>query len=160
MIRVELHRKGGKPSLWAAIDDADAVLVGAYRWYPVANSHRLTHAATWRDGRNVYMHTIITGWPFVDHKDCDGLNNQRSNLRPSNHRLNGANRRPKLGGSSLFKGVAWHKSNGKWIANIRVGDKLVHLGYYTNESDAARAYDNAALAAWGEHARLNIPKVS
>lgn len=33
--------------------------------------------------QSLLMHTFITGWPLVDHRDRNGLNNTRANLRPT-----------------------------------------------------------------------------
>jgi hypothetical protein len=116
----------------------------------------------------VSMHILITGiHAGIDHADGNGLNNQRSNLRPTGQPLNMANRHPSLTykgkpTSSRFKGVTWSvpaPGNGrpKWVAQIRVGGQIRKLGRFTAEEDAALAYDAAALAAWGEFALLNFP---
>jgi hypothetical protein len=113
------------------------------------------------------MHILIMGYRFIDHADGDGLNNQRSNLRPASHALNNANRRAATthGGrpkSSRFKGVAWFKpapgkGRPRWVAKIRIDGRAVSLGYFHDEEAAARAYDAAAVAAWGEYACPNFP---
>jgi len=41
--------------------------------------------------------------------------------------------------SSRLKGVSWDKRNNKWVASGRDQGKKVHIGYYDNEEDAARA---------------------
>jgi hypothetical protein len=101
------------------------------------------------------MHKLITGWPKTDHIDHDGLNNQRSNLRPATTAQNNHNQRPQRNTSSRFKGVTWHKRIGKWQAAIKVADKNRHLGVFPDEEDAARAYNAAAVEAYGEYAYLN-----
>jgi hypothetical protein len=45
---------------------------------------------------------------------------------------------------------------GKWCAAIRVNSKKVWLGSYDNETDAARAYDEAARKYHKEFARVNF----
>lgn len=47
----------------------------------------------------------------------------------------------KAQGRSLYTGVAWDMASGKWKAQIGHDGKQVHLGYYTDERDAARAAD-------------------
>lgn len=91
----------------------------------------------------------------VDHVDNNGLNNRRANLREATRSQNLANR-PKSRGRGRFKGVYWDQSRGKWQAMLRVNGSNRHLGRFSNELDAARAYNAAAIAAWGAFANVNI----
>ncbi len=59
------------------------------------------------------------------------------------------------GTSSRFRGVSWHKSAGKWRAQIRAGDVQHWLGDFTSEVAAAIAYNNAAKQLFGEFAYPN-----
>lgn len=165
MMTVPLHgiKAGGRVAM---VDDADFELVSRYRWHVREAAHPglrsngpYARAHTYRNGRRVYiqMHNLIMGCIGIDHANGDGLDNQRSNLRIATTAQNGANRRKQEGTSSVFKGVTWHKERRRWIAIIRIGGKRRHLGRFANEEDAARAYDAAAFAAWGEFAHLNFP---
>lgn len=61
--------------------------------------------------------------------------------------------------TSGFKGVYWKQRNHKWCAQIGTGGMRRYLGLYSTPEDAARAYNVAALARWGEFASLNtIPE--
>jgi hypothetical protein len=44
----------------------------------------------------------------------------------------------------------------KWIASIGFNRNKIHLGLFTNEEDAARAYDRKAMELFGEFAYLNF----
>ena len=57
------------------------------------------------------------------------------------------------GGSSKFKGVYLHKPSGKWVARITIAGKQVHLGSYSIEEDAARAYEKKATRDDDDEAR-------
>lgn len=95
-----------------------------------------------------------TKWDVVDHINKDGLDCRRSNLRigSNSHNLANSERRP---GSSRFKGVTWDASRSRWMAQIVVDEKHRYLGRFKDEVAAARAYNAAAFAAWGEFAFLN-----
>ena len=97
----------------------------------------------------------IVGSP--DHIDRNGLNNCRSNLRPDPKRRNNANQGIRSDNTSGYKGVTWHKRGGKWQAQIQVNGKRRHLGLFVDEIEAAKAYDRAALEAFGEFAVPNAP---
>jgi hypothetical protein len=106
------------------------------------------------------MHTLLTGWPKTDHRNGNGLDNQMLNLRPATDAENSRNRGPRPGSTSCYKGVNWYKRSGKWQAGVRYGGVTRHLGYFADETEAARAYDSAARVAFGEFAWLNFPEVA
>ena len=93
---------------------------------------------------------------FIDHIDGDTRNNTLSNLRPCSHAQNLANKRPAVNGSSKFLGVCWCKRRGKWVAQITKDGKVTGLGRFTDEQDAANAYNTAAIEFHGEFANLNV----
>jgi hypothetical protein len=144
----------------ARVDDGDYELVMQYRWN--VREQKGPTGTVWGawakakvpggQGAEIYMHTLLTGWPRVDHRNGDGLDNQRSNLRPASAAQNRHNQRPHGQHSSRFKGVGWNKRKRKWVAQIKVNGKNRHLGYFAREEDAARAYTEASLAIQGEYA--------
>jgi hypothetical protein len=150
----------------ALVDDGDYDLVLPYKWH-VEEFERpgcwpsgpYAAALTKVDGRwvGLRMHKFLTGWPRTDHIDHNGLNNQRSNLRPATNGQNGQNSRKRPGRTSAYKGVWWSKQCRKWQVGIRVDGKTLHLGLYLDEIDAALAYDIAAQKYFGEYACPNFP---
>ncbi len=94
----------------------------------------------------------------VDHIDGNKANNCRFNLRNCTRQENQRNRGKATGASSRFKGVYFDKKVRKWCAAITLGRRNVWLGYYTDEMEAARAYDRKAVELFGEFARLNFPE--
>ena len=113
--------------------------------------------------KRIYMHRQIMNTPpgmWTDHIDSNGLNNRRSNLRLCTHAENQQNARPRKGASSRYKGVSWHKVWKKWHARIRHNGKIISLGYFTSEIEAALAYNEAAIELFGEFAWLNIVQPS
>jgi hypothetical protein len=95
-------------------------------------------------------------WLWVDHRDHDGLNNQRCNLRLATPSANACNIRKRAGTTSRFLGVYWNKRMRRWHAQIKAGGRRHSLGLFDREEDAAAAYDNAAREWFGEFATLNL----
>lgn len=93
----------------------------------------------------------------VDHINLNGLDNRRENLRAATPQQNRANCEKHAASTSGFKGVAWHVRQKCWQARIKINGKQFWLGGYKTQEEAARAYDRAALAAFGEFSRLNFP---
>jgi hypothetical protein len=92
----------------------------------------------------------------IDHQDGNGLNNQKYNLRICTTAQNGANQRTQSRKkSSRFKGVNWDKDRQKWYAHIKVNQVLKNLGRFSSEIEAAKAYNKAAIIAFGKFAKLN-----
>lgn len=121
-------------------------------WYAVHNHYEDGRQHTWM------MHRIITQaikGEKVDHKNHDGLDNRRDNLRVTDDEGNARNSLPHSDGTSRFRGVYWYKPRRKWKANISINGKQTYLGLFATEEAAAMAYNNAAIRLFGEFACLN-----
>lgn len=143
--------------LTAIVDDADFERVSAFKWCALVGSHR-TYAYR-RDStrKSVYLHRYImdaSATEIIDHKDRDGLNCSRANLRIATSKQNQGNRGINKNNRAGFKGVRWTK--GAWQAAISNKSKRVYLGRYPTPELAARAYDTAARASFGEFALTNF----
>lgn len=143
----------------ALVDDEDFDYLNQWNWCATSRKNRRRWYACRRDGSQMlFMHVVISGIKGADHKDNDGLNNQRNNLRPANASQNGGNRGKGVGKkTSKFKGVCWDKSKNKWMASIHFNYKGIFLGRFHKEKDAALAYDAAARKYFGEFAKTNFP---
>lgn len=98
----------------------------------------------------------ITGLGIkVDHKNSNGLDNQKENLRPATRSQNSQNAQKAPNCSSKLKGVCWHKRRNKWNARIQLNGQRQSLGYFESETDAGNAYDFAAKQKFREFARPN-----
>jgi hypothetical protein len=145
----------------ALIDEVDAEAVLVHRWAAHRIGKTFYAAARARpDGgpEIIHLHTFLTGWPLTDHRNGNGLDNRRANLREATKSQNAANRGLDRNNTSGFKGVYWNKAERKWQAHIQVDGKKRTLGRFPDPEDAARAYDAAALDAFGEFAWLNFPE--
>jgi len=91
----------------------------------------------------------------VDHIDRDRTNNSISNLRWCSYSENNRNSTKQKNCSSAYKGVSYYKQYKKWRCQIRVDRKQIHIGYYDNEIDSAKAYNNYIIANGLSHFVLN-----
>lgn len=153
----EISLSKGKVAL---VDDIDFEYLSQRKWcferYAVSTSKKLDGGKR----RRLYMHRlIIPTAKMVDHIDGNKLNNQRNNLRACTHTQNSQNSKiPKKNKvkSSQYKGVNWHDKSNKWRAYIVIDKKNIHIGTFSNEEDAATAYNLAATINFGDYARVNI----
>lgn len=109
-----------------------------------------------KGGKRVALHRLLMGFPegkTVDHRDGNGLNNRRKNLRIASVAENAFNRRVARNNTSGVKGVTFDKSKGKWRAMIRVGGRLIHLGTFSSKEDAARKIVDERPVIHGEFGR-------
>lgn len=91
----------------------------------------------------------------IDHKDNNGLNNQKENLRIATTKQNGFNRRKNIKFTSTYKGVSKGYRNW-WRAGIKLDNKTISIKNFESERDAAIAYDIYAKKYFGEFAKPNI----
>lgn len=139
----------------AFVDDEDLPLVSGFSW-TVARRQRRTYAVAIIGGRHVLMHRLIRpGVEQIDHRNGNGLDNRRANLRPVDYEQNQQNARKRGFASSRFKGVAFHRAAGRWEAYIQKHGRKQHLGLFDTEEDAAAAYNAEASETFGEFAWLN-----
>ncbi|MFA5444853.1 MAG: HNH endonuclease [Bacteroidales bacterium] len=138
------------------VDDDDFVLVNQFKW--CFNS---TGYAKRKFNKSiVLLHRFLLGLTSadkvkVDHKNSDGLDNRRSNLRICNDSQNQMNRKISKRSKSGFKGVMWKKEKRKWYAQIRVNGHYHFLGYFDDKTIAAESYNQAAIKYFGDFAQLN-----
>jgi len=142
------------------VDDEDAHLLER-EWFLTSGQKKYVRRQERVDGKKtvVFLHRVIAGAgpaEIVDHVNCNPLDNRRANLRIVSATANSRNKlkmttRP---ATSRFKGVA--KNRGAWRAAIRTEAGLKYLGRFSDEVEAALAYDLASLKYHGEFGRRNF----
>lgn len=142
----------------AIIDAADVPLADMWNWCAHVQAGRVYAQRTDHSGpkkRKVYLHRAIMGDPDgfdVDHRDGDGLNNRRSNLRKATTSQNLRNQRIRSDNTSGLKCVSL--SHGKWRARITVNGKTKTIGRFPTPEAAYAAYCKASLQMHGEFGRI------
>ena len=145
-------------------DDADHEVVSKHSWH-IIKSFRTFYAQTnyYPEGvehkkvnrRSIKMHQILLKTQssdiIIDHKDGNGLNNQRKNIRTCTQQENAINKGSV--GAIKYKGV--YQVRDKYRTAIKKGKQRINLGYYNTPKDAAKAYNIKAVELFGEFAFLN-----
>ncbi|OQY87141.1 MAG: hypothetical protein B6D41_12220 [Chloroflexi bacterium UTCFX4] len=142
----------------ALVDDEDFRGVNERKWnYTTAGA--ITFDRQTR--KLILMHRLILNAPQgmkVIHLNDDKMDNRRDNLRlVTAAEVSHHSRKLSQNVTSKFKGV--HRSRkrkaARWRSTIAVNGKIIQLGAFDSEQDAARAYNEAAIQHYGEFARLN-----
>lgn len=148
----------------ALVDDEDYEALAAFKWcaswtgrkwYAV---RRLPRLVPYQIGKKVYMHKVILGvdgHDQIDHRNGNGLDNRRENIRRATSSQNGMNKGKAPSNTSGFKGVSQKRGRNKWVAQIKKDQMVTYLGIFDTPEEAAKAYDRAAAEVHGEFAKLN-----
>lgn len=146
----------------AIVDDEDYEWLNQWKWYTIKNRHyfyAVRNIGKYPHQKRIRMHRQILNCPLgkqVDHKDHNGLDNRKTNIRTCSRTENIRYQRPqRRNKSSKFKGVYWLTKRKLWRAHIKYQGKTVYLGRFHNEIEAAKAYDKATKQYFGEFACLN-----
>jgi hypothetical protein len=137
------------------VDEADAeAILNSGKWQ-AQRTPRSFYAKRSEGGVTIPMHAQIVGSKWADHVNRNGLDNRRINLRPATAGQNLANKALTSRNKSGYKGVSWSREARKWRAQVTVDGWVTHLGWFPDPVEAARAYNQAAVEAFGEFAWLN-----
>ena len=140
------------------VDDWNYTRFAIYNWSIDENETVYTHIG----GKKYYLGRLVLGLKGEDKRYCDHINhnrrdNREANLRAATASQNGANRKKSEGFTSNYLGTSWHSRDKIWEAQIKKDNRVIYIGRFDNEIDAAKAYDEAAKELHGEFAVLNFP---
>jgi hypothetical protein len=145
----------------ALVDDEDFDYLNQWKWHCTAFGYaaRFDYSLGRKHPILILMHRLINRTPAkmaTDHINQNKLDNRRANLRictdAENHRNSGMRKDNKSGYKGVYRARGWKK----WQAYITLNKHRLHLGYFINVEDAARAYDQKAKELFGIFAKLNF----
>ncbi len=152
---------------FAIVDPENYEKLSKYKWHALQYRDtfyavRIGRKSEARYGKNIWMHRVVLGLDegvICDHINHNGLDNREANLRPATHSQNMQNRpKRRTKCHSKYKGVSFRTAQRKWVADIQVNGKPIFLGYFDDETEAAREYDRAAKKYHGQFAALNFKR--
>jgi hypothetical protein len=144
----------------ASVDDEDYQRIKDIAWYIDKSKRQFYLKAKIRVNgklKGISMHRYIMNFPKkgIDHKDGNGLNNKKNNLRICTNKQNSRNSQMPTRNTTGFKGVRFAKKEQKYHARVVVNGNMISGGLYTNILRAAKKYNEMALQYFGEFAKLN-----
>lgn len=143
----------------AIIDASDAHLVEHTNWCVWVGptvAYAMTNTIKPGARSPAYMHRVILGAPVgveVDHRDSNGLDNRRRNIRLASHAENNWNKGVQANNRSGLKGIWFHAASRKWRASIQTSGRTTDLGLHSTKEEAHAAYTLAAIQLHGTFAR-------
>jgi hypothetical protein len=154
---------------YAIVDPEDYERLSKHKWYAIKSPNTYyagRHSKRDKNNKRRYikMHNEVIKPPkglINDHINRNGLDNRKANLRPVTRAQNTLNRLYKFkrkDSPSKYKGVTWHKYTKKWQVQICYAGKHKFVGYFDDEIEAAKAYNEAAKLYHKEFAVLNFKK--
>ncbi len=110
-----------------------------------------------QNGKEIMLHWFIMGRKYIDHKNGNGYDNRKENLRPYDNWENNMNRKTHKNNTSGYTGVrrTEYKGKQKWQAHIQVRKKCISLGAYVNIEDAVKVRKEAEEKYFGEWRNSN-----
>lgn len=145
----------------ALVDDEDFERLNIYKWYAASQDHYCCYAVRGvfidNKWKTIRMHreimNALTGIK-IDHKNGNGLDNQKYNLRVATSQQNSYNiKNAHKDNKYKIKGVSWNRQHKKFESRIKVNEKKLLLGLFNVLGDADSAYRIAEEKHFGEFAR-------
>lgn len=142
---------------FALVDDDMFEKLSKYKWHALKRCNTFYANKRGKNNSKIQMHRVVLNTPDdmeTDHKDGNGLNNQRSNLRVCSHSENCRNKKKPKNNTTGYKGLSWCERNKKWLVRICVNKKRIYLGHFKTKKSAYKAYCEASIKFHGKFARI------
>lgn len=129
--------------------------INKHKWYCDPNGYAVRNVRRPDGTRTGYkMHWVVIGKPpkgmVVDHKNGNGIDNRKCNLRFATFKENCMNSRARSTNEIGLKGVSWNKDMKGWAVQILVNGKQMCLGYFDDPKEAHEHYKRASVKYHGE----------
>lgn len=132
-------------SLWWINPTSKRVKVGDRFGTAQTNGYRKGYLK----GKRYLEHRLIWfyhygSWPKgqIHHINSIKDDNRIENLQDVTPQQNCLYKSSDTDSTSKYRGVSWCKHANKWKVSISINRKQQHLGYFTNEVDAHKAYES------------------
>jgi len=158
---VELSKRGKhKGKYFAIVDDEDFDRINQFNWF-IGNGYAQRVVEKGNGKRDLFhMHRMVMNTPdgmMTDHINHDTLDNRKSNLRVCTRQQNAFNIKKKKIAASKYKGISQDRRDNSWNVRIGFNNKRIQVGWFKDEMEAAKAYDQKAKELFGDFAKLNFP---
>lgn len=172
MKKVFLYKKENNEiiltDIFAMVDDEDFDRVSSNRWYLMKLYHcdtEILYARRYEGSpkngnhRAILMHREILGVTErsqkVDHKDGNGLNNQKGNIRIGSHSENMSNRKVSYKKEVKYLGVYLNKKQGTYRVALKKDGKVYYKAPFETPELAAKGYNDLVIKYNPIYGRLN-----
>lgn len=148
---IELYNYFGEFEGMAKISLEDYSTTQGYIWRTSTEGYVFTH----KNGKTIFMHRLILNpskKEIIDHANHDKLDNRRENIRIATKSTNAMNVKKWEHNKSGIIGVNFRKDINKWRSYIKINQKQISLGSYTNKEDAIIARLRAEKQYFGDFA--------
>lgn len=147
---------------FALVDDEDYERVNQFLWQAqVRPNNCYARRGKMIKGKrvNIWLHRFVLGITDdsirVDHKNGNGLDCQKHNLREATKQQNALNTDVIVREDVPYRGVGKHGK--RWRARTCDNGLYIHLGTYDTQEQAAQAYDDYYKTHNQDFAKLNFP---
>jgi hypothetical protein len=144
------HYEAAAKFIWHSWQTGERIWVARNRSHKVAKS-----------GGKIYLQSVVLDLKpgdIVIFRNRDYLDFRPENLAIADRQAASARKSiSRETFSSQYRGVSWNRTKEIWQVVMQDHNRLIWVGAYDEEEEAAQAYDDKALELYGEFATLNFP---